>query len=78
MNKREDLLAGLKKGISLEEDFIIRLAPRCRLCISATDLSPGEKQKIESTIATIEKDSTKHKKMVENVIDKLKQGNQDV
>ncbi len=71
MNKREDLLAGLKKGISLEEDFIIRLAPRCRLCISATDLSPGEKQKIESAITTIEKDSTKHKKIIQNIIKKL-------
>ncbi len=78
MNKREDLLVNLKKGLSLEEDFIIRLAPRCRLYISATDLSPGEKQKIESTITTIEKDSTKHKKMIENVIEELEQGNQDV
>ena len=71
MNKREDLLAGLKKGLSLEEDFIIRLAPRCRLYVSASDLSPGEKQKVERIITVMEKDSTKHKKIIENIIKKL-------
>lgn len=71
MSKKRDLLIALKKGLDLEENFIVRLAPRCRDCILTSELSQAEKKEAESILSVLESDSARHKETVENLIEKM-------
>ncbi len=70
MSKKKDLLTALNKGLDLEEDFIVRLGPYCRACIASSELSQTEKKEAESILSVLESDSARHKKTVENLIEK--------
>lgn len=71
MRKKKDLLTALNKGLNLEEDFIVRLGPRCRACITSSELSQAEKKEAESILSVLENDSARHKETVENLIEKM-------
>ncbi len=77
MRKKRDLLIALKKGLDLEENFIVRLAPRCRDCILASELSQAEKKEAESILYVLESDSARHKRVVEWLIKDLETGKKD-
>jgi len=71
MSRKEDLLIALKTGLNLEEDFIVRLAPRCQACVASSELSQAEKKEAETILSVLESDSARHKETVENLIEKM-------
>lgn len=71
MSKKENLIIALKKGLHLEEDFIVRLGPYCRACIASSELSQAEKKEAQSILSVLESDAARHKKTVENLIEKM-------
>ena len=71
MRKKEKLIIALKRGLHLEEDFIIRLGPRCRACVASSQLSQAEKEEVETILSVLESDSVRHKETVENLIEKM-------
>lgn len=72
MSKKENLIIALKKGLHLEEDFIVRLGPYCRACIASSELSPTEQEEAESILSVLENDSARHKETVQNLIEKIR------
>lgn len=70
MRKKKDLLTALNKGLDLEEDFVVRLGPHCRAYIASSELSQAEKKEAETIFSVLESDSARHKKTVENLIEK--------
>jgi len=71
MSNKEKLLLALKSALDLEEDFIVKLAPLCQLCIRSSELSEKEKTEVENILSVLESDSVEHKKIVENLIKKI-------
>jgi len=71
MSKKENLIIALKKGLHLEDDFIVRLGPYCRACIASSQLSQAEKKEAETILSVLESDSARHKETVENLIEKM-------
>jgi len=71
MTEKEKLLLALKSGLDLEEDFIVKLAPLCQLCVKSSELSEKEKNEVKNILSVLESDSAKHKKIVENLIKKI-------
>lgn len=74
MSKKENLIIALKKGLRLEEDFIVRLGPYCRAYIASSELSQAEKNEAESILSVLESDSARHKRVVEGLIKDLETG----
>ncbi len=77
MRKKKDLLTALKKGLHLEEDFIVRLGPYCRAYIASSELSQAGKKEAETILSVLESDSAKHKRVVEGLIKDLKTEGKD-
>lgn len=71
MSKKENLIIALKKGLHLEEDFIVRLGPYCRAYIASSELSQAEKKEAETILSVLESDAARHKETVENLIEKV-------
>ena len=72
MTKEEELLLALKSGLNLEEDFIVKVAPLCLGFLRSSELSEKEKQWVEIILSVLESDSVEHKKIVENLIKKIR------
>ena len=77
MAKEEKLLLALKSALDLEEDFIVKVAPHCQYCVRSSELSEKEKNKVENILSLLESDSTKHKRIVESLIKKIKMEEKD-
>lgn len=77
MSKKENLIIALKKGLHLEEDFIVRLGPYCQAYIASSELTQAEKKEAETILSVLESDSAKHKRVVEGLIKDLKTGEKD-
>ena len=71
MSKKENLIIALKKGLHLEEDFIVKLGPRSRASVASSELSQAEKKEAETILSVLESDSARHKETVENLIEKM-------
>ncbi len=71
MSRKKNLIIALKKGLHLEEDFIVRLGPYCRAYIASSQLSQAEKKEAETILSVLESDSARHKQTVENLIEKM-------
>jgi len=77
MREKEKLLLALKSALDLEEDFIVKLAPQCQYCVRSSELSGKEKNEVKNILSVLESDSVKHKKIVENLIKKIKMEERD-
>ena len=77
MTKKEKLLLNLKSALDLEEDFIARLIPLSRNFLRSSELSEKEKNEAEDILSVLESNSTEHKKIVENLIKKIKMEEED-
>ena len=71
MSKKENSIIALKKGLHLEEDFIVELGPRCRAYVASSQLSQAEKEEAETILSVLESDSARHKETVENLIERM-------
>lgn len=74
MSKKENLIIALKKGLRLEEDFIVRLGPFCRAYIASSELYQTRKKEAETILSVLESDSARHKRVVEGLIKDLETG----
>jgi len=72
MSRKEKLVLALKSALDLEEDFIVKLAPLCQLCVKSSELSEKEKNEVKNILSVLESDSVEHKRIVENLIKKIK------
>ena len=77
MTKKEKLLLALKSGLNLEEEFIVKLAPLCQLCVRSSELSEKEKNEVENILSVLESDSVRHKKTAESLIRKIETEEKD-
>jgi len=72
MTEKEKLLLALKSALDLEEDFIVKLVPIYQSLVRFSELSEKEKKYVENILSIMESDSVEHKKVVENLIKKIK------
>ena len=72
MTEKEKLLLALKSALDLEEDFIVKVAPLYQDFLRCSELSGKEKNEVKNILSVLESDSVKHKKIVENLIKKIK------
>ena len=72
MTEKEKLLLALNSALDVEEDFIVKLAPLCQYCVRSSELSEKEKNEAKNILSVLESDSVEHKRIVENLIKKIK------
>jgi len=72
MTEKEKLLLALKSALDLEEDFIVKLAPLYQDFLRYSELSGKEKNEAGNILSVLESDSVEHKRIVENLIKKIK------
>lgn len=72
MTEKEKLLLALKSALDLEEEFIVKLVPIYQSLVRFSELSEKEKKYVENILSIMESDSVEHKKVVENLIKKIK------
>ncbi len=77
MSRKEKLVLALKSALDLEEDFIVKVAPHCQYCVRSSELSEKEKNEAGNILSVLESDSVKHKRIVENLIKKIKMEEKD-
>ena len=72
MTEKEKLLLALKSALDLKEEFIVKLVPIYQSLVRFSELSEKEKKYVENILSIMESDSVEHKKVVENLIKKIK------
>jgi len=77
MTEKEKLLLALKSALDLEEDFIVKLVPIYQSLVRFSELSEKEKKYVENILSIMESDSVEHKRIVENLIKKIKMKERD-
>ncbi len=77
MAEKEKLLLALKSALDLEEDFIVKLVPIYQSLVRFSELSEKEKKYVENILSIMESDSVEHKRIVENLIKKVKMKERD-
>ncbi len=72
MIKKERLLAGLDELKRVEEDVITLYANFSKALLKQTDdIAPDKKKKMDVILTQLYKDSTRHKKIVDKLIEEV-------
>lgn len=73
MNKNE-LLKQLQSSNTIEEEFVSLMSYFFQNVVDNLALEPAALTKIDSSLRILEQDSLKHKAMVQDLIDQVRQG----
>lgn len=73
MNKNE-LVEQLQKGNTIEEEFVSLMSYFIQNVVDNLSLEPTSLKKIDDSLKILEQDSLKHKAMIQELIEQVKQG----
>ncbi len=73
MNKNE-LLKQLQSGNTIEEEFVSLMSYFFQNVVDNLPLEPASLKKIDASLKVLEQDSLKHKAMVQELMEQIRQG----
>ena len=73
MNKNE-LVEQLQRGNAIEEEFVSLMSYFFQNVVDNLSLEPTSLKKIDDSLKILEQDSLKHKAMIQELIEQVKQG----